>query len=335
MLQERHIIKSKLQSSIRSGILTEYKLFIVNAFTLDATGGNPAGIVWLDEDAFPSETTMQKVAEKLGHSETAFIRRFDAGADVDGIDGVGLWPEAEFDPETAAFETRYFTPVAEVDLCGHATIGGFYALLESGIISDNNNYVNVTNLGPLAIEIVDGAVFMEAGEAMSVAHIDGKDQLKEIYGVMGLEWDGSLDRTPQIVSTGLPDILLPVEDETKLSAIAPDFEKLADLSEDYNAVGIHAYAPLSKADGAYHVRNFAPLYGIDEESATGTANSALAYLLYRQGKAAKGDELRFVQGESMGMPSEVRCLLRDDAGELRIMVGGNAIIADRGEITFQ
>jgi PhzF family phenazine biosynthesis protein len=314
--------------------LTEYKLFIVNAFTLGISGGNPAGVVWLDEDAFPSETTMQKVAEKLGHSETAFIRRFDAGAGADGIESAGLWQEAEIDPETTVFETRYFTPVAEVDLCGHATIGGFYALLEHGIISDNNNYVNVTNLGSLSIEIVDGTVFMEAGEAMSVAHIDAKDQLKEIYGVMGLEWDGSLDKSPQIVSTGLPDILLPVEDEAELTQVVPDFEKLADLSENYNAVGVHAYTPQSKVDGAYHVRNFAPLYGIDEESATGTANSALAYLLYRQGKAAKGDELRFIQGESMKMPSEIRCLLRDDFGELRIMVGGNAAIAERGEIAF-
>jgi PhzF family phenazine biosynthesis protein len=372
--------------------MMEYKPFVVNAFTKDGAGGNPAGVVWLENAEFPAEEEMQMLAAELAYSETAFIRRVDEKESVlheasDG-DDVSLYADqsgesggapcavAEGDcgddvspggnrsehgdgelsdrncsesgdgdddvspggncPERgdggARFETRYFTPVAEVDLCGHATIGAFTALLFFGIVSDGGNYTNCTQAGDLSIKIVDGYVFMEAGEPIELAVIKDRKQLRELYEVMGLDFSAGAEALPKtainfpaIVSTGLPDIMLPVQNNDTLLAIAPDFEKLADLSESYGVVGVHAFVSEPHPDG-WRVRNFAPLYGIDEESATGTANAALAYRLYLCGEAVKEKTLRFIQGESMGLPSEILCSVEDDADQCRVWVGGEAVV---------
>ena len=82
------------------------KYFIIDAFTDQPFGGNPAGVVLLDTQTFPKEDLMLKIAAELRYSETAFILRHS---------------EQEF-------TIRYFTPKAEVDLCGHATIASFFLL---------------------------------------------------------------------------------------------------------------------------------------------------------------------------------------------------------------
>ena len=87
------------------------RYFIVDAFTEQPFGGNPAGVVLLD--SFPSEELMRKIAAELRYSETAFIRRHS----------------------TQEFTVRYFTPEAEVDLCGHATIASFFVLFHKGLAS--------------------------------------------------------------------------------------------------------------------------------------------------------------------------------------------------------
>ena len=103
---------------------------------------------------------------------------------------------------------------------------------------------------------------------------------------------------------------------------------LAELSRELEVVGVHAF--VSTGDGyTAHVRNFAPLYGVDEESATGTANAALTHYLQRQGLVQKGSECAFLQGEKMGRSSVVETLLCPDG---TIYVGGRCSIVARGEL---
>ena len=82
------------------------------AFTTDPNGGNPAG-VWVGE-ALPTETEMQRIAAEVGYSETAFL----------APDGSG---------DAGRFRVRYYSPLAEVQFCGHATIAGGVALAELGL----------------------------------------------------------------------------------------------------------------------------------------------------------------------------------------------------------
>lgn len=296
------------------------KFYIVDAFTDSLFGGNPAGVVILDEGAdFPDEEIMRKTAEELRYSETAFIKRIG----------------------DKQFNIRYFTPAAEVDLCGHATIGSFYALADAGIVEYGSSCSCKTLAGPINIEVSETSVLMDMGAPSAIHKIDDEERLKELYGIMGLDHKGQgevsiYERTlselcPEIVSTGLPDIMMPVKSLDELNKINPDFAALSKLSEKYDVTGVHAFT-VNTDDGAVHCRNFAPLYEIDEEAATGTANGALTYYLYRNGLIDTGSENLFIQGEAMKRPSKIMSKLSGAEGALKIQIGGSGAILACGEI---
>ena len=247
---------------------------IVDAFAERLFGGNAAGVVIIKEgESFPTNDLMLKVAAELRYSETAFIKRLGGNR----------------------FKIRYFTPVAEVELCGHATIGAFHALLEEGMVERDSVYEVETLQGVLGVEVKEnGPILMDMAKPRLYEYIKDKDAVDELYSIMGLqrtEGHGACNSNPQlylhprIVSTGLRDIMFPVANEEELYKVAPDFAALARLSKRYNVVGVHAFTCNSK-DGRVHARNFAPLYGIDEEAATGTSNGALACYLFDYGIVA-------------------------------------------------
>ena len=286
------------------------KFYIADAFTEQLFGGNPAGVVILPDGAdFPSDELMVKTAAELRYSETAFIKKLDNGE----------------------FNIRYFTPAAEVDLCGHATIASFKALLYAGIIEDNATYINHTLSGDLEIVVNNGFVLMDMASPVKIGEIINEQALEELYTIMGLNYADQkargLSMNPQMISTGLPDIMMPVVNLADLEAIAPNFPALSDLSKRYEVVGVHAFT-LDGDDATCHVRNFAPLYDIDEEAATGTSNGALTYYGYLNGFVKDGDDCSFIQGEKMQRPSQILSNIKDE----KIKVGGDAVILAEGEI---
>lgn len=297
------------------------KFYIVDAFTDVLFGGNPAGVVILGSADFPEDEVMRKTAAELRYSETAFIRQTG---------------EKEFN-------IRYFTPAAEVDLCGHATIGAFFALADAGLASFGSSYINNTLAGRLNIVLTDNAVLMDMAVPKAMGMISEKEAIHELYGIMGISEEkqgevltGEKAGTvliPEMISTGLPDIMMPVCSEKDLAAISPDFPALSKLSERYEVVGVHAFT-VNGDDGVVHCRNFAPLYDIDEEAATGTSNGALTYYLYKNGLLKKGDDNLFIQGEAMDRPSKIRSRLTTEDDGIRIQVGGTAVILATGEINL-
>ena len=290
------------------------KLYIVDAFSERIFGGNPAGVVHLPQGMeFPDDEIMRKTAAELRYSETAFLKRLGG----------------------RRFHVRYFTPAAEVDLCGHATIAAFYTLLKSGAIAPGEPCDVKTMAGNLQVLAAEDGVLMDMGEAQSFGEIDAPERIKELCEVMGAQGctptHGAKTLRPEIVSTGLSDIMMPVADLAALHALSPDMDALSALSEAYGVTGVHAFT-LSESDGV-HCRNFAPLYDIDEEAATGTSNGALTYYLYKRGLVSPEEDVRFVQGEAMGRPSAIsaRLSLCQD-GSVTIRVGGKAAILAEGEL---
>lgn len=300
------------------------KFYIVDAFTQTLFGGNPAGVVILPEgEDFPADAVMVKTAAELRYSETAFIKRNNK----------------------KEFNIRYFTPAAEVELCGHATIGAFKALLYGGYIEDNCRYMNHTLSGDLQIDIRDGFVMMDMAAPVKINEITDEAGLNELYTIMGLDYQAQkkkgLTLLPQMISTGLPDIMMPVASRADLNAIKPDFPTLAALSSRYEVVGVHAFTLDAEAGATCHTRNFAPLYEIDEEAATGTSSGALTYYGYLHGFIKAGDRCKYIQGEAMDRPSAILATLNVDCdaegceetgGKLAIQVGGSAVILAEGEI---
>ncbi len=292
------------------------KFYIVDAFTNELFGGNPAGVVILPEGAdFPSDEVCVKTAAELRYSETAFIKRLGGNE----------------------FNIRYFTPAAEVELCGHATIGSFAALRYGGYIGDGD-FMNHTISGDLNISVKGARVLMDMAVPVKINEITTEEGQRELYKIMGLDFDDlkarGLELTPQMISTGLPDIMMPVNTLADLENIEPDFKALSDLSAKYEVVGVHAFT-LDGDDATCHVRNFAPLYDIDEEAATGTSNGALTYYGYLNGFVKSGDDCRFVQGEKMKRPSVIESHIEvaEDGGCL-IRVGGGGVMLAEGEINL-
>ena len=292
------------------------KFYIVDAFTEEIFGGNPAGVVLLPNGSdFPKDEIMIKTAKELRYSETAFIKNLGSGE----------------------FNIRYFTPVEEVDLCGHATIASFKALAQAGLVNSTGSYINHTLAGRLHISLENETIFMDMAAPVKIDEITKPKALEELYQTMGLSYQNQMDQglelNPEIISTGLPDIIMPVATEQDLEAIRPDFPALAVLSKQYAAVGVHAFT--RHGDGATcYVRNFAPLLGIDEEAATGTANGALTYYGYLNGFIKSGDDCKFIQGQQMGRPSEVQSRLKVLDEKVLIQVGGKAAILAEGEINL-
>ena len=291
------------------------KFLIADAFTEQLFGGNPAGVVILPEGAdYPSDEIMVKTAAELRYSETAFIKQ--------------LGPEE--------FRIRYFTPAAEVDLCGHATIASFYCLLKLGIIQEGKTYLNHTLAGDLEIDVKDGFVMMDMASPVLIAKMEDIVEIDRLYDIMGSEYDQSIGLNPYLISTGLPDIMMPVGSRAELANLAPDMKLLSDLSAKYKVTGVHAFT-LDAAEGiTCHCRNFAPLYDIDEEAATGTSNGALTYYLYLTGKIKAPARLKIVQGEAMNRPSVIMTSITEDpqTGAVSIKVGGRAVILAEGEINL-
>lgn len=277
------------------------KLFIVDAFTDKPFGGNPAGVVLLDSDAFPKDDLMLSIASELRYSETAFIRRHSA----------------------QEYTIRYFTPKAEVDLCGHATIASFFMLHQKGLAS--GQCLCHTKAGDLHIEVGE-KVMMQMAKPRIVATLT---ETEEIYRALGMK-DYHPTMPVQIVYAGLPDIMIPLPSLDILKSLLPNMDAIAAITKKYDSVSFHVFA-FGNDGYTAHVRDFAPLYDIPEESATGTANASLTYYLQQCGSIGKEAECSFIQGEAMGRPSVVVTRIQADGN---IFVGGTAAIVAEGVLTI-
>ena len=287
------------------------RFYIVDAFTDKIFDGNPAGVVLIDNDKnFPQDDIMQKTAAELRYSETAFV----------------------YQNNTDEFTIRYFTPKGEVDLCGHATIAAFSVLVKEGIISLDTQCFNNTKAGRLNI-IAGNEIMMQMAEPQLLKTLNDQTILQNLYSIMGADYSTQRSEyLPYIISTGLADIIMPIRNAEILNSLKPDMVALSSFSEHMKVVGVHAFSLEQDDDFTAHVRNFAPLFGIDEESATGTANGALTYWLYLNNMLKNGDKCNFLQGEAMMRPSIITTQLSILNDKCNISVGGKAVILAQGEI---
>ncbi|MDD4089050.1 MAG: PhzF family phenazine biosynthesis protein [Tissierellia bacterium] len=278
---------------------------ILKSFTYKNTGGNGAGVVVLDEQI--SNDKKQEIANKVGLSETAFI----------------------FKQNENDYDVSFFTPVCEVDLCGHATIAAFYYLGKIGQIKGNNEtkslYQN-TKAGRLKIEITFKGqdvdyVLMQQSEPRIYGEIKEKKQIADSLNIdeklIGLT---NYDIAPTIVSTGLKDILIPVGSREVLNSLEADFKMIEDISYENDVVGYHVF---TIEDSIIYARNFAPKVGINEECATGTSNGALGSLLYSKGAP---NQMEVIQGESMNERSLIYVKVEYHNEVMDVYVGGKAFV---------
>ncbi len=286
------------------------KVYILSSFAKSRHGGNPAGVV-LDADEL-EEKAMQRIAAEVGFSETAFVQK----------------------SEKADFKVRFFTPVEEVDLCGHATIAVFSLLADQEKIPFGE-FTQETKAGILKVEYrPDRTIFMSQCLPKFCEVID-KSEISNSLNINENQITGKLPA--QIVSTGLRDILIPINDLETLLSIQPDFDAIKEISKRYDVTGYHVFTMETKYNSTAHCRNFAPLYDIPEESATGTSNGALSCYLYKYGIISENQcsKLVFEQGYSMDKPSEILAGLYIENKSIKeVKVGGNALKIEEKEYEF-
>lgn len=277
------------------------EVILVNSFTVNGNGGNPAGVV-LNADKL-SDTQKLKIAQAVGYSETAFVSS-DNEAD---------------------FEVSFFTITDEVDFCGHATLATFSTLYQKGILTAGT-YTQRTKVGILPVTIEsNGKVIMSQQLPQTLACFS----YQEISAVIGIE-SSILQSTQlpiEVISTGLPDVIIPVP-YGYLDLIKPNDELIAAFCKKYNVVGFHVFELCSAgSELTASCRNFAPLFGISEESATGSASGALACYLTEH--LAVGSEYVFEQGRIMGCTSIITAYIEsNNATVTNVKVGGFASIID-------
>lgn len=212
------------------------------------------------------------------------------------------YSETVFIQKGSRYSALYYTPDSPIDFCGHASLAAFKALdLPAG------RYPLNTKAGTCIVE-VNSLIYLSQplpifGECIPA---------DEIATVLGVYPHG----VAQIVSTGLRDILVPVASLD----ISPNFEKIEALCEKYDTIGMHLFT----LGPEIHVRNFAPRYGIPEESATGSSNGALACYLYHHGLLQKSDYL-FRQGDGMNLPSDIHVRLATENKTIKSVACGGEV----------
>ena len=250
------------------------EVYVASAFTKNGKGGNRAGVVLNRSDLTAAQK--KQIAKTLGFSETAFVMFSD----------------------TADYRLEYFTPAEEVPLCGHATVAAFTVLHRLDLLRKQECTIE-TKAGKLRIKVsAEGEIFMEQNCPVYSEILAG-EMMENCFVQSYLDKNLPV----QIVSTGLEDIIMPVDSVEHLAQLEPNFDGISDLSREKSAVGIHAFALSEDKNMTAVCRNFAPLVGIDEESATGTANCALACHLFRYHE--KKTQYVFEQGYNLRAVSRI------------------------------
>lgn len=279
------------------------KVYVMDSFSDRIFGGNQAGVVLADKALEPA--VMQQVAAELKHSETAFVWQTEEGNRL-----------------------RYFTPAGEVDLCGHATVAVFALLRRLGRIEDGTHKA-LTRAGALEIEVSGETVWMDMAPPKTLGVLP-EESWEELYGAYGLTLeDRPADLPPEIVSTGLADIMMPVRDHETLLRAVQNERTVTELSRRFDVTGVHMFC---LGEEAVYCSNFAPLYDIPEECATGTSNGALTYYLYERSLVEPERENLFLQGEHMERPSRILSRLTVQDGAVWVRIGGQAVMSLAGEM---
>jgi len=232
------------------------RIRIIDAFTDRPFAGNPAGVCLLDAGTWPDEAWMRQVAAELNH-ETAFARPLPDGAGAD-------------------WALRWFTPAAESNICGHATLATAHALHADRAMPLTVRFASSFGLLTARTRL-DGTITLDF-PAASPAETPAPDGLAQALGA----------RPHATYRTGaLGDLLATVGDEAAVRSLKPDFTAIARLAHRNGIRGIIVTAAAADRHSGYDFvsRYFAPASGIPEDSVTGSAHTALApYWSHRLGR---------------------------------------------------
>lgn len=295
--------------------MSVYPLYQVDAFTTRPLGGNPCAIVF--DCAGLADAVMLAIAREMNLSETAFVWRMDNGR----------------------FRARYFTVSEEIPLAGHPTLATVYALVDSGRLKLDGDYLKlplVLRDGPIDVEI-----FAQSGNVERIVMSQRKPQFlsthrpADVLPAFGLE---ETDLLPgailQTVSTGTPQLMIPLKDHTSLRKAAVDPEKYMALRKASDFFSPHLFCLQGIERGAVFARHFGVPPAFMEDPFTGSATGGMAAYLWHYGLIENASFI-VEQGHWMSRPGEGYVeVIGPREGIQTVKVGGAAVTVFRGELTI-
>jgi len=267
--------------------------------------GNALAVVH-DADGV-DDATMLAFARETRLSETTFVQTATtAGAD---------------------YRNRIWTVGGELPFAGHPSLGTAVAVARARGETGEVRYVQQTGAGLQPIEVKIAGAGTTASMLQEPATFGIKVNATDAVRPLGLEATAAEPNlSPQVVSTGLGHLILPLRSVEDLSQITPDFAALPALLEPRGAFGVYA-ACYEPANGTARARFFARDRGIGEDPATGSAAGPLCAYLHRY---AGCSAVEITQGVEMGRPS----LLRAETVADRVRVSGDVVVLIDGTVTL-
>jgi trans-2,3-dihydro-3-hydroxyanthranilate isomerase len=301
----------------------KYRYYICDVFTETRFGGNPLAVLPKAEGL--SDRQMQQITREFNFSESTFVFPARAGH---------------------TRHVRIFTPAAEIPFAGHPNVGTAFVLAAAGEFGEINSSLTVTFEEEAGL--VSVAIRMEQGKIVSCelaapqSLFLGKTVPAELVApAVSLNREDIVMDThhPQICSVGLPFVFTELRDRAALEHAGINmsgFEALRDLGVNPQ---LHLYTRVSESEPDWHgfdirARMFAPLSGVPEDPATGSASCALAGLLaHYKGESSGTFSWRIAQGVEMGRPSTLIARAEKKDGTVQATrVGGACVMVSEGLI---
>ena len=279
------------------------EVVLVDVFTLSPLSGNPACVVLGAEEL--EEGQKSRIAVELNQPETVF-----ASASGDGV------------------RLEFYTRGREVEICGHGVVAaGWLLAKQSGMtkVSTKAQELEVWREGDRVFVTYKKPAFSPV-----------RGDREVVAKVLGLE---SRDLAPglplEVVSVGLPQLMVPVASLDALRRTSPDTRKLSLLCAHAGFESVHVFTQETfDKECVGHARHFAPYYHVDEDPVTGTGNAGMvSYLARHQRIKIPEGKVRFFceQGHFIGRPGMVVVEVSGKDGEVdRLSIGGSCTEVLRG-----
>ncbi len=287
--------------------------YLVDVFAEQKYAGNQLAVV--NCGAALSTEQMQEIANEMHFSETAFIRSRRQRND--------------------GFAVRIFTPSAEVPFAGHPTLGTAYVIRRFLIKKPVSRVLLNLKLGQIPVSFEETGRRQEMVWMEQVPPIFGKAfSVAQLARVLQLGVDDFDGRFPiQEVSTGMPFIIVPLKSLAAVKRSRTDRDSLLELAKETKA-GILVFCPETYEEGNdLNVRVFVDLYGIPEDSATGSGNGCLAGYLSRYRYFGTDEvNVKVEQGYEVNRRSLLLLKAEEKAGSIRVHVGGRVVLVATGKL---
>ena len=290
-----------------------------DVFTGEALLGNQLA-VFIDARGLDT-AAMQRITREMNFSESTFI----LPAEQSGTD----------------IRMRIFTPMNEMPMAGHPTIGSTFALAHMGVISSGSSrFVFGLNIGPVPVDLEwNGSVLRFAWMTQSTPTF-GRivDDRTAVAVTLGLDAHDLAPNLPvQEVTCGVPFLLVPLRDRQTVDRAVSDpaaFRRFTTATGLDLAIFMFSIEPGRSTETVYS-RMFAPEFGIIEDPATGIASGPLGCYLVHYG-IVEGERMQrmvSLQGVFMGRSSRIHISIEGSQREIsRVRVGGEAVLVGRGEL---